>query len=100
MSNQPSKNSNLEINLSAKDNSKESFNVTLQKPSKIKNYLDDSLMLVTALAPKIGYDNAAKIAKRALKNNTRLKEEAIKSGLIKEKDYNLIVDPKKMIYPK
>ena len=56
-------------------------------------------MLVTALAPKIGYDNAAKIAKKALKNKTTLKEEALKSGLINEKDYNRIVDPKKMIYP-
>ena len=56
-------------------------------------------MLVTALAPKIGYDNAAKIAKAALKNKTTLKIEAFKSGLINEKDYNKIVDPKKMIYP-
>ena len=66
---------------------------------KIKYYLDNSLMLVTALAPKIGYDNAAKIAKSALKNKTTLKIEALKSGLINEKDYNKIVDPKKMIYP-
>ncbi len=56
-------------------------------------------MLVTALAPKIGYDNAAKIAKNALKNNTKLKDEAIKSGLIKEKEYDLLVDPLKMISP-
>ena len=66
---------------------------------KIKYYLDNSLMLVTALAPFIGYDNSAKIAKNALKNNTTLKEEAIKSGLINEKDYNIIVNPKKLIYP-
>ena len=66
---------------------------------KIKRFLDNSLMLVTALAPHIGYDNSAKIAKRALKNNTTLKKEALKSGLINEKDYNKIVDPKKMIYP-
>ena len=66
---------------------------------KIKKYLDNSLMLVTALAPHIGYDNSAKIAKAALKNNTTLKEEALKTGLINEKDYNRIVDPKKMIYP-
>ena len=52
-------------------------------------------MLVTALAPKIGYDNAAKIAKKALKNKTTLKIEAIKSGLINEKEYYQIVDPKK-----
>ena len=57
-------------------------------------------MLVTALAPKIGYDNAAQIAKTALKNGTTLKEEAIKTKLISEKDFNQIVDPKKMIYPK
>ena len=64
---------------------------------KIKEYLDDSLMLVTALAPHIGYDNSAKIAKKALKNKTTLREEVLKSGLINEKDYNRIVDPKKMI---
>ena len=66
---------------------------------KIKNYLDNSLMLVTALAPYLGYDNAAKIAKKALKNNTTLKEEAIKTGLISENNYNRIVDPKKMTSP-
>ena len=56
-------------------------------------------MLVTALAPHIGYDNAAKIAKMALKNNTKLKYETLKTGLISEKEYDKIVDPKKMIYP-
>ena len=56
-------------------------------------------MLVTALAPHIGYDNAAKIAKTALKNNTTLKYETLKTGLINEKNYNRIVNPKKMIYP-
>ena len=66
---------------------------------KIKEHLDNSLMLVTALAPHIGYDNAAKIAKNALKNNTNLKYETLKTGLIKEKDYEKIVDPTKMIYP-
>ena len=66
---------------------------------KIKDHLDNSLMLVTALAPKIGYDNAASIAKKALKNNTKLKDEAIKSGLINEKDYKKIVNPLKMIGP-
>ena len=66
---------------------------------KIQEHLDNSLMLVTALAPHIGYDNAAKIAKTALKNDTTLKFETLKTGLIGEKDYNRIVDPKKMIYP-
>ena len=66
---------------------------------RIKELLDNSLMLVTALVPHIGYDNAAKIAKTALKNNTTLKHESLKSGLINEKEYNKIVDPKKMIKP-
>ncbi len=66
---------------------------------RIKELLDNSLMLVTALAPQIGYDNATRIAKKALKNKTKLKDEAIKSGLINEKDYDKIVNPKKMIYP-
>ena len=66
---------------------------------RIKELLDNSLMLVTALAPHIGYDKAAKIAKNALKNKTKLKDEAIKSGLIKEKDYDKIVDPRKMVNP-
>ena len=67
--------------------------------TKIKEYLDNSLMLVTALAPHIGYDNSAKIAKLALKNKTTLKIEALKSKLISEKEYDKIVNPKKMIYP-
>jgi fumarate hydratase, class II len=67
---------------------------------KIKEHLDNSLMLVTALAPHIGYDRASKIAKSALKNNTSLKYETLKTGLISEKNYEIIVDPKKMIYPK
>jgi fumarate hydratase class II len=66
---------------------------------KIKEHLDNSLMLVTALTPKIGYDNAAKIAKKALNNNTKLKYEAVKSGLINEKEYDRIVNPIKMIGP-
>jgi len=66
---------------------------------KIKELLNDSLMLVTALSPKIGYDNAASIAKKALVNNTSLKQETLKTGLIDEKEYDKIVDPKKMIYP-
>ncbi len=66
---------------------------------KIKDHLDNSLMLVTAIAPKIGYDNAASIAKKALKNNTRLKDEALKTGLINEKEYDKIVNPVKMTGP-
>ena len=56
-------------------------------------------MLVTALAPKVGYDNAAKIAKSALKNKTTLKFEATKTGLVSEEEFDKIVDPKKMTYP-
>jgi len=66
---------------------------------KIKEHLDNSLMLVTALAPHIGYDNATMIAKTALKNGTTLKHESLKTGLVDEKNYERIVDPKKMIYP-
>ena len=57
-------------------------------------------MLVTALAPKIGYDNAAKIAKQAHKNGTSLKEEVLKTKLISEKEYLKIMDPIKMTRPK
>ncbi len=66
---------------------------------RIKELLDNSLMLVTALAPHIGYDNAAKIAKNALKNNTTLKHETLKTKLVSEKEYNKIVNPKTMINP-
>ena len=67
---------------------------------RIRYLLNNSLMLVTALAPKIGYDRAAKIAKAAHKNGTTLKEEVVKAGLIKEKDYDKIMDPLKMTKPK
>ena len=67
--------------------------------NRIKELLDNSLMLVTALSPKIGYDNAARIAKNALKNKTTLKYETLKTGLVSEKDYDKIVDPRKMIKP-
>ena len=67
---------------------------------RIKSLLDNSLMLVTALAPKIGYDQAANIAKLAHKKGTTLKEEVIKAGLLKEKDYDKIMDPMKMTKPK
>ncbi len=66
----------------------------------IKHGLERSLMLVTALAPKIGYDAAAKIAKTAHKNGTTLKEEALKSGLVTSEEFDKIVRPKDMIGPK
>jgi fumarate hydratase class II len=66
----------------------------------IKANLERSLMLVTALAPKIGYDNAAKIAKTAHKNGTTLKEEAVKGGYVTAEEYDRIVRPEDMIHPK
>ena len=63
----------------------------------IKINLERSLMLVTALAPKIGYDKAAELAKSAHKHNTTLKEEALKSGYVNEEEFDSLVDPKKMI---
>ncbi len=67
---------------------------------RIKELLDSSLMMVTALAPKIGYDNAAKIAKSAYKNGTNLKEEVLKTNLITSKEYEILMDPIKMTRPK
>ena len=63
----------------------------------IKDKLDNSLMLVTALNPKIGYYKAAEIANNAYKNDTTLKEEAIKSGYLTAEEYDQLVDPKNMI---
>ncbi|MFN3623455.1 MAG: class II fumarate hydratase [Hyphomicrobium sp.] len=65
----------------------------------IKAGLERSLMLVTALAPKIGYDAAAKIAKTAHKNGTTLREEAVGGGYVTDKEFDEIVDPRKMIGP-
>ena len=67
---------------------------------RIKELLDNSLMLVTALAPKIGYDKAAKIAKAAHKNGTTLKHEILKSGLVEEKEYDKMMNPLNMTMPK
>ena len=63
----------------------------------IEKHLQNSLMLVTALNPVIGYDNAAKIAKAAHQNGTSLREEAIKSGLITAEKFDDVVRPEKMI---
>ncbi|MCB4774044.1 MAG: class II fumarate hydratase [Sulfurovum sp.] len=67
---------------------------------KIEKFLNDSLMLVTALNPYIGYENAAKIAKTAHTNGTTLKEEAVKLGLLTEEEFEKYVQPKEMISPK
>ena len=66
---------------------------------RIKQLVDQSLMLVTALNRKIGYDNAAKIAKTAHKNGTTLREEALATGLVTEADYDRLVRPEDMTRP-
>ena len=68
------------------------------REDNIKANLDRSLMLVTALAPKFGYDKAAKIAKTAHKNGTTLREEALKEG-ISAADFDTIVRPENMLGP-
>lgn len=65
----------------------------------LEKNLENSLMLVTALNPYIGYENAAKIAKKAHKEGTTLKESAISLGLLTEEQFDEYIDPKKMIYP-
>ncbi|HEY8572152.1 class II fumarate hydratase [Phenylobacterium sp.] len=69
------------------------------REDNIKANLERSLMLVTALAPKIGYDNAAKIAKLAHKNNTTLREEAVGGGYVTNEEFDAVVRPEKMISP-
>jgi fumarate hydratase class II len=66
----------------------------------INKYLNDSLMLVTALNPHIGYENAAKIAKTAHENGTTLKEEAVALGLLTSEEFDKFVRPEEMIAPK
>jgi fumarate hydratase class II len=69
------------------------------REDNIKAALNRSLMLVTALAPKIGYDAAAKIAKTAHKNGTTLREEAVGGGYVTDEEFDAIVRPEKMIGP-
>ncbi|ANN59897.1 fumarate hydratase, class II [Mesorhizobium loti NZP2037] len=69
------------------------------REDNIRESLNRSLMLVTALAPTIGYDNAAKIAKTAHKNGTTLREEALATGLVSEADYDRLVRPEDMTHP-
>ena len=68
--------------------------------ARIEKLMRESLMLVTALAPKIGYDNATKVAKTAHKNGTTLKEEAVNLGFVTETEFDQVVRPEKMIGPK
>ncbi|MBU3259911.1 class II fumarate hydratase [Roseovarius sp. PS-C2] len=67
---------------------------------RIEKLMRESLMLVTALAPEIGYDNATKVAKTAHKNGTTLKEEAIALGFVDEDTFDRVVRPEQMIGPK
>ncbi|MFN3521983.1 MAG: class II fumarate hydratase [Phenylobacterium sp.] len=69
------------------------------REDNIKAALERSLMLVTALAPKIGYDAAAKIAKTAHKNGTTLREEAVGGGYVTNEEFDAVVRPEKMISP-
>ncbi|MDL4842729.1 class II fumarate hydratase [Aquibacillus rhizosphaerae] len=66
----------------------------------IEKNLNDSLMLVTALNPHIGYENAAMIAKKAFTENTTLKEATVSSGLLTEEQFETYIIPKEMTYPK
>jgi fumarate hydratase, class II len=69
------------------------------REDNIKQALDRSLMLVTALAPKIGYDKAAKIAKTAHKNGTTLRQEAVGGGYVTDAEFDAVVRPEKMLGP-
>ncbi len=76
------------------------FLVEGTKPNlkKIKEYVDRSLMLVTALSPVIGYDKASKIAHYALDNDLSLKQAALKLGFVTEEEFDRVVDPAKMVH--
>jgi fumarate hydratase class II len=77
------------------------FLVEGTKPNltKIGQFVERSLMLVTALSPVIGYDKASKTAHYALDNDLTLKEAALKLGFVTAEEYDKVVDPKKMVKP-
>jgi fumarate hydratase class II len=66
---------------------------------KIREYVDRSLMLVTALAPVIGYDKASKIAHHAMDNDLTLNAAALQLGFVTEAEFDRVVDPAKMVRP-
>ena len=72
--------------------------ITINK-DKIDYYLKNSLMLVTALNPVIGYDKASKIAKLAFNDNSTLKEACLKLGFLTAEEFDKAVDPNKMVHP-
>jgi fumarate hydratase class II len=66
---------------------------------KIAEYLERSLMLVTALTPVIGYDKASQIAHHAMEHDLTLKEAALALGFVSEAEFDRVVDPRKMVTP-
>jgi fumarate hydratase class II len=66
---------------------------------RIAQFVQNSLMLVTALSPVVGYDKASRIAHKALDEETTLKQAALATGWIDEKTFDEVVDPKKMVFP-
>jgi fumarate hydratase class II len=72
---------------------------TVLNEKRIAQFVQNSLMLVTALSPVIGYDKASKIAHKALDEETTLKQAALATGWIDEKTFDQVVDPKKMVFP-
>src|SRR4030095_10982504 len=70
--------------------------ITLDR-GRTENFVNESLMLVTALSPVIGYDKASAIAHRALEQNTTLREAAVNGGFVSEEESDRIVEPKKMV---
>jgi fumarate hydratase class II len=75
--------------------------VTGIKPNleRIKQLVGDSLMLVTALNPHVGYDNAAKIAKKAYAEGKSLKQAAVELGILKAEDFDRLIKPEEMTHP-
>jgi fumarate hydratase class II len=72
---------------------------TRPNAKKIKEFVERSLMLVTALAPVIGYDKSSKIAHYAMDNDLTLKAAALKLGFVTEEEFDRVVDPAKMVRP-
>ncbi|MBB5341047.1 class II fumarate hydratase [Tunturiibacter gelidoferens] len=72
---------------------------TMLNEKRIAQFVQNSLMLVTALSPVIGYDKASKIAHKALDEETTLKQAALATGWIDEKTFDQVIDPKKMVFP-
>jgi fumarate hydratase class II len=72
---------------------------TVLNERRIAQFVQNSLMLVTALSPVIGYDKASKIAHKALEEETTLKQAALATGWIDEKTFDQVVDPKRMVFP-